>query len=158
MFDPTTFQMAVTSLNAVSDIATRLIQTRSDEESRSQIGALLAQVVTANQCTLNAQSDQFALAERVRILEMELQSVQNFRETMKNYKFRKLGETAFAYVYAPPTETTDPVHWLCCACCDRSRKSIFQYQGPSIGRRAGLAVWSCPSFKAEILVHGGLRP
>ena len=158
MFDPNTFQLAVTSLNAVSEIARNLIRITDDDESKAEINKLLGEVVAANQHTLAAQTAQFALSERVHGLEVKLENIANFREVMRNYKLQGLGRGAFAYVYQSTTDATDPVHWLCTTCCDNHRRSILQFEGAGLGRISGFHRWTCYVCKAQILVPMDTSP
>ena len=157
MVDASSIEMFLESLTSASKISRELLGLVRSGAASNKIGEVNAKILVAQQFALATQSDQFSLSKRVGDLEKELVDLKDFRREKQNYQLQALGNTAFAYVYKPPVDSTTPIHWLCSTCCDKDRKSILQYHGEDFPRERK-SVWKCHLCNSEIRVPSGQGP
>ena len=132
MVDASSIELFLESIKSASTISRELLGLMRGGAASAKIGDMNAKIMEAQQFALATQSDQFSLSKRVGDLEKELVDLKDFRREKQNYQFQAIGKTAFAYVYEPPVDPPEPVHWLCSTCCDQDRKSTLQYRGGDI--------------------------
>ena len=157
MVDANSIEMFLESIKSVSTISRDLLGLVKSGAASKKIGEMNAKILEAQQFALATQSDQFSLSKRVGDLEKELVDLKDFRREKQNYELQALGNTAFAYVYKPPVDSTEPIHWLCSTCCDQDRKSILQYYGMDFPRERK-SIWKCHLCNSEIRVPIGQHP
>ena len=151
MVDGENIEGYLESLKSISNVVRDLFSLVKVGEARVKIDEVNSKVLEAQQYAISAYSHQQALSKRVGDLEKELVDLKDFRREKQNYELQALGNTAFSYVYKPPMDPTEPVHWLCSTCCDQDRKSILQFQNRDI-LNSRLSVWKCHVCGSEIRV------
>lgn len=123
---------------------------------KAQIGELLAQIISAQESALAAQSDQLSLIERVRELEEDIASLKTWTAEKERYELAPVGEIgALAYASKEGMEPPEPSHHLCANCYSDGKKSILQKELRR-GGRAELLV--CHRCNAEIYTFGMEHP
>ena len=157
MVDASSIELFLESIKSVSTISRELLGLMKGGVASDKIGKMNAKILEAQQFALATQSDQFSLSKRIGDLEKELVDLKDFRREKQNYQFQAIGKTAFAYVYKPPMDSTEPVHWLCSTCCDQDRKSTLQYRGGDI-INFGMNIWICHLCDSEIRVDVNHHP
>ena len=156
--DPTTIELFLDSMKSASGIARELVGLVKERNVSAKISEINTKILEAQSLALSAQADQFVLSKNIADLEEKLTRINQFRSQKKDYELQSVGDVAFAYVYNPPADAIEPVHWLCSTCCDQDRKSVLQFYTHDIGRSRGLDIWKCHVCNSEIRVPGGTRP
>ena len=157
MVDASSIELFLESIKSASTISRELIGLVRGGAASDKIGEMNAKILEAQQFALATQSDQFSLSKRIGDLEKELVDLKDFRREKQNYELQALGKTAFAYVYKPPVDSTEPVHWLCSRCCDQDRKSVLQFRGTDV-IDAQWDIWKCHLCESELRVLCGSHP
>jgi hypothetical protein len=127
--DITAIAGLVSSLKAATDISKAMVGLRDGALIQSKVIELQGVILTAQQSALSAQSDQFAVLERVRELEKEIAHLKAWDTEKKKYELREVSPGAFAYVMKKSAKGGEPPHWLCAACYQRGNKFILQDHG-----------------------------
>ena len=157
MVDASSIELFLESLKSASTISRELLGLVRSGAASDKIGKMNAIILEAQQFALAAQSDQFSLSKRVGDLEKELVDLKDFRREKQNYELQALGDTAFAYVYKPPVDSPEPIHWLCSTCCNQDRKSILQFGGRT-AQNTRMSFWDCHSCKSQIRISYTIHP
>jgi hypothetical protein len=118
---------------------------------------LQAQILTAQSSALAAQSDQFALLEKVRSLEQQITDLEAWDREKKRYELKAIDSGSFAYVLKPDASNSEPPHWLCTTCYQNGKKSILQVLVSPMHSMAN-RVWTCPVCSTRIQPPWHLNP
>ena len=146
----------VSSLKAATDISKTMVGLRDAAMIQSKVIELQGVILAAQQSALSAQSDQFAMLERVRELEKQIAQLEAWDAEKAHYELRELSPGAFAYVLKASAKTGEPPHWLCAACYQHSHKAILQDSGRTPKGRE--SIYKCPDCKNMVLVPWSLHP
>ncbi len=157
MVDASSIELILESLKSASTISRELLGLMKGGAASGKIGEMNAKILEAQQFAIATQLNQFSLSKRIGDLEKELVDLKDFRREKQNYQFQAIGKTAFAYVYKPPMDPTEPGHWLCSTFCDQDRKSTLQYRGGDV-INFGKNIWICHLCGSEIRVDVNDHP
>lgn len=110
---------------------------------------------------LSAQSDQFALIERVRDLEQQIVSAKDWEREKQRYHLQAVDSAAQAYVLKPGMENGEPPHWLCANCFNKGQKSLLSFKGQDTGpngSRRDTSTYACDNCKMSFTVSYRRNP
>jgi polyhydroxyalkanoate synthesis regulator phasin len=154
MVDMTMFTGAMSALKSASEITKLMIAAHDAHVVREKAIELQAQIFTAQQNALSAQSEQFALLERLRELEEQIANLQAWDSQKRRYKMEQVTPGAITYALKEEESGGEPPHWICAACYEQGRRFVLQ-QGDQVPYGFN---WDCPGCKAHIRVHRGVQP
>ena len=140
------FDAVVSPLKTAGETLQKLIELRDLAKFGKPLGELYAQVISAQQGAVAAQTEQFALLERVRQLEKQIADMDTWNCEKQKYELKEVYSGAFAYALKDRGEGTEPPHWICAACYQKGQKRIIQKGAADLG----LWLYVCPSCKAAI--------
>jgi hypothetical protein len=83
----------------------------------------------------SAQSDQFALLERVHELEQQVTDLKAWEKEKQRYELKQLAPGAFCYALKADASGSEPPHRVCAACYQHGKKSILQKVPTNVARR-----------------------
>ena len=146
MIDVGSIQAAVTSLKTATDIAKGFLDLRNLSEVQGKVVELQAEILAAQTSALAAQSDQMALLDHVRGLEAQVAQMKAWEAEKERYELRERATGIVAYRLKDEARGTEPTHWICATCYERSTKSILQLQLGSERSRILL----CPRCKTSL--------
>ena len=144
------------SLQSAVEIARVMKGLQDASAIQSKVIELQGVIMSAQANALAAQTDQFALLNRVRDLEQEMAAMGEWHTEKQRYELRQVDRGAFAYVLRSEMQGAEPPHWLCASCFQNSKKRILQYRERDRGERR--PSYRCPDCSAEIKVHDDNAP
>ena len=122
-------------------------------EFNSKIIEMQETVMAAQSQALEAQATQSALTDKVRTLQAEIASKEDWESEKERYELERIGYPAFAYRLREQfVEAPAHTHHLCANCFEQRQKSILQRAGTG-SRRYALV---CPRCNATVSASGGL--
>lgn len=145
MVDLDSIQSAVVSLKTATDIVTGLAKLKIGSEVQAKVIELNGVILSAQSSALAANSDQFALLERIRKLEAEIAKMKAWEAEKQRYALTELSSGAFAYVVKRDARAAEPLHAICAQCYEHGRKSILQW----IHGQYGNVRFTCNHCKTE---------
>jgi hypothetical protein len=117
---------AASSLQAAGQLVKSLIGLKVTAEVQAKIVELQTAIFDAQGDALTAQSEQFALAQRVRDLEAEVAEAKAWEAEKQRYQLQEFPTGALAYVLKPEAANGEPPHRICPNCYQEAHKSILQ--------------------------------
>ncbi len=115
------------SLKTAGEIAKAMVGLRDAAVVQSKVIELQGVIMSAQSSALTAQSDQFALLERVRELEAQMAELEAWESEKQRYELKDYGGGTFAYELKEPEVSGEPPHRICAACYQKGQKSILQF-------------------------------
>lgn len=158
MPDLSALAAALSSLNAAKDIAQAMIGLREGAVFQAKLIEFQSKLIEANNAAFAAQDERSALLERIRSLEKEVADLTAWEAEKQRYELQEVYPGATAYVLKEDAKGTEPVHWLCTTCYQRSKKSILQKEGKASDAAGRLLYWGCPDCKARVVVRYDVLP
>jgi len=122
----TALSSAASSLQAAGQLVKSLIGLKVTADVQAKIIELQAVIFAAQGDALAAQSEQFALAQRVRDLETEVAKAKAWEAEKERYQLQEFPTGVFAYALKPDAANGEPPHRICPNCYQEGRKSILQ--------------------------------
>ena len=118
----------LSSLNAAKDLAQAMIGLRDSKALEPKVLEFHAELLKANGSALAAQQQLFALLETVRELKEEVARLENWSAQKKRYELQQIPSfhKPFAYALKPEMQGSEPPHYICANCYERSKRSILQ--------------------------------
>lgn len=147
---------SVAALKHAFDLTKALVNARDAASFNEKVIELQGVILTAQSNAMAAQSDQFALLDRVRDLEKEMTDMKAWDAEKEQYQLQAIWETAFAYVPKLGAGGPEPVHWLCCTCYENRKKSILGVRAQTADRRSN--EWACTMCSAKLVIPDGIAP
>jgi ribosomal protein L32 len=143
----------MSALKAAGDITNLMVASHDANVIRHKAIELQTQIFTAQQNAIAAQSDQFALLERVRDLEKQVADLEAWDAEKKRYELKRLTSGALVYSLKTDASGSEPPHQICANCYQHHRKSILQRMPQNIARvQLSMPSMSrCPECKSEII-------
>lgn len=120
---------AVTSLQTAFGLTKLLIGARDTAMVNERVSELQSAILDAPHDAPAAQSDQFALLERVRSLEKEISDFEAWDAEKQRYEMKVVWRGTTVYSPKEDAGRTEPHHWLCATCYQNRKKSILQGAG-----------------------------
>lgn len=139
---------AVTSLKTASDIVKVLSDLKDASAFQSKLIDLQREIMSAQTSALAANSDQFALLDKVRKLERHVDDLEAWSQEKSRYELKDFGCGTFAYALKQGMELGEPFHRICPTCYQQGRKSILQSLWAADGRENV----SCAFCKSETIL------
>ena len=97
-------------------------------------------VIELQEQILTAQAAQSDLIERIRELEKEVASFEQWDAKEQEYELKKVARGAVAYMLKPEGRGTKPPHWVCTHCFQNRKISIMQ----PLADMGGYLIHKCP--------------
>lgn len=144
------------SLKTAGEITSALISFRDASVVEGKVRELNGVILAAQSSAIAAHLSQMDLLDRVRTLEAEIARMKEWDASKAAYRLAAVGTGAFAYVFKPSVDGSEPPHWLCVKCYDERRKSILQSNGRTKDNRYN--IWHCPTCRSEIIVSWSVNP
>lgn len=164
MVDMASISALASSLQAATEITKAIVGLRDAAAINSKVIELQGVILSAQSSAMAAQSDQFALLQRVRDLEEQAASAKTWDTESQQYELQEVATRVFAYVPKPNSEASKTPHWLCANCYSQKRKSFFQfamsspigdvYQCHSCGTKSAINARGGSQFSTNRLVRG----
>jgi hypothetical protein len=142
----------VASLNAATDITKSFLGLRDMTMVQGKVIELQAEIMSAQQSALAAQTAQSSLINRVSALEGEVADLKAWDAEKQNYNVQRFNPGVFLYVLKPEAQTSEPPHKLCPNCYVQGNKAILQTEW----RDEHIEAMNCLRCKATFSI--GERP
>lgn len=142
--DMTAVQAMMGSLKAATDISKALFDLKTTAEVQSKVIDIQSALLAAQSSALEATNAQFSLQERVRELEVQLKSFEDWGNQQQRYSLANPWRGA-AQVYALKKEYAEgeEPHFLCTNCFHNRKRVILN---PS--NKDGWVYMVCPTCKS----------
>ena len=124
--DMASIAAAAQSLKVAADIAKGMSELKTAAEIQSKVTDLQREILAAQSGALAAQSEQFAMMEKIRELQREVARVRAWEETKQRYQLYEPSKGTFVYALKEGAHGADPSHWICTRCYDEGKRSILQ--------------------------------
>ncbi|GEL44249.1 hypothetical protein MEX01_48400 [Methylorubrum extorquens] len=147
----------VSSLKAATDISKAMLDLRDGALIQSKVIELQSAILDAQQNAFDARSELYELTERMRGLEKQLASHDDWAEEKKRYELKAIGHGARVYGLKKEFASEEPAHWLCPSCFNRSKKSLLQDNGKNPTNLSEV-IWRCQDCKGQIHTHYSYAP
>ncbi len=151
MADLSAIAAALSSLNALKDIAQAMIGLRDAQ-------ALQAKVIEFNNAIIEAQTKIFlvneertALLERISNLEKEVTDLEAWEATKDRYELKRTSGGGLVWSLKAEAQRSEAPHQICTNCYEKRKRSILQPKGRSGVAMTTPAKLYCPACKAEVL-------
>lgn len=151
MVDLASLNAALTGLNTAANIGNSLLELVRGTKAHDEVIKLNAQILSAQQSAIAANSDQFALLQKVRALEEEVAKLKAWDTEKQNYALQEVGAGNVAYVLKPGVNPSEAMHKLCPNCYARGEKSFLHSTNHQVGRAITL---TCGVCRNEMYVQG----
>lgn len=151
MPDLTAISAVSASLKATLDISKAMLDLRDWEKVQLKAVELVAQIISAQQSALSAQTAQSELVDRERELKNRIMELENWDSEKAKYQLSEIATGVFAYTTKPGMEEGSPPHKICANCYQQRRKSILQ----AFSRRVANGINThlvCNSCSADLIV------
>lgn len=153
--------MGLGALKTALDLVKGLQAASTKAEINDVKIALQERIWEAREALAAAQETQAASLTRIRELEQELVSFENWESEKERHELKAVDRGCFAYMAKPGMENGEPPHWLCTNCFNRRQLSILQYKGQDrtpTGGRDLTSTYACDTCKSSIRVGYSRNP
>jgi len=148
--DFTSIVTATSSIKAAVDITKTFINIKSVADFETMASELRKRIAAAQVATLEAQSEQSTMIQRINNLEKEITRLEAWSAEKQRYQLTKLGNYGVhAYALKKSMSNSEPPHYICTNCYEDRRKSILQPQK----RNGGRFMLLCPKCESEFHVN-----
>ena len=138
-------------IKAALDIAKGFNNLKREAEIKSAVADLTSVLMDAQRDAIDAYQQQNTLLDRVRELEEEITTFENWDAEAERYELSDIGEGVVAFVLKEEAGGDEISHKLCPNCFEQRTKSYLQIEFRSVGR-AKVAV--CNGCGLEAYVEG----
>ena len=151
--DMGTISAAVSSLKTAGEIAKALIQTNNLAEIQAKSIDLNYKIIEAQQQLLEANETQRELLEKIRALQAQIQSMNNWETEKRRYELISPFPGCVVYALLKSASNGVAPHYICTSCYQKGQASILQARPGVIGkgREAGCSRYVCPTCHSEAL-------
>jgi hypothetical protein len=132
----------------------QILETLRTLKDMNDQGVRSAAAIDLQQKILDAQQQQFALAQRNAELEAEIAAYESWDTEAKRYQLKDYGGNTFAWELKADAANGEPIHRLCPACFSRRRKSILQFDAPTATHQDR---YNCPELECKAQFEFGHR-
>jgi hypothetical protein len=126
MVDMTAIGVVSTSLNTAINIAKAMIDVRDAAAFQGKVFELQRAIIDAQQSVFAANAERTALIEEVREAKAQIACLEAWEAEKQRYELKDVGCGSLAYVVKENMRNGEPLHQICAACYQRTRKSILQ--------------------------------
>lgn len=161
MVDGSAIMAAANSFKIAVDIAKGIHALNTTTEVREKTSALLDAVVEGRFKLLEASDTQASLLARIKELEQQIASFEDWNREKERYQLKAIDTGAFAYMHKIGMEAGEPAVWLCQTCFQKRHVSPLQFRdqpNEPTGGRGMHARWGCNACKAEVMVSYIRKP
>jgi hypothetical protein len=153
MVDMAMISGTMSALKAAGEITKLIIASHDANVIREKAIELQAQIFTAQQNALTAQSDQFTLLQRVRDLKKQIADLEAWDTEKLRYEMKRLASGGIVYSLKVDASGSEPPHDICAACYQRGKKFFLQAKQRNAATAAlGMpSMLMCPECKTEIV-------
>lgn len=148
MPDLASIASAATGLQAAGQIVKSMVGLKVSSEVQTKVIELQSIIMAAQGDALAAQSDQFALLERIRNLEAEIAKARAWEAEKERYHLQEFPSGALAYVLKPDAANGEPSHRICPKCYNEGYKSLLQVKS----KRGGGERVECHRCNSDLLL------
>jgi DNA-directed RNA polymerase subunit RPC12/RpoP len=120
---------AVQSTKTLAELLKAAHSLSNYSELLTAVTAVQMKLTDAIASELASQEKQAALSERVRELEKQIAQIEDWKTQIQRYSLFQFPTGALAYALKDGQENGEPMHYLCTACVDKSKKTTLQPQG-----------------------------
>jgi hypothetical protein len=149
MADMVLIQGAIGGLKTAFDIATGISKLNTMAEVNAKAIELQQIILSAQTSAFAANSEQFAMIQRIRDLEDELARVKAWETERQRYKLVSPFSGAMVYAVQKAMSNGEPAHYLCTNCYRSGKASILQ----NTQNIEGWTSFLCPICKSEARTH-----
>jgi hypothetical protein len=151
MVDMTMISGTMSALKAAGEITKLIIASHDANVIRQKAIELQAQIFTAQQNALTAQSDQFTLLERVRELEKQIADLEAWATEKRRYVLQDLEPGVFVYALKPEMADGEPMHQICQTCYQRGKSRSCTLTNSAMASGILRAMNAGPNFESDTL-------
>ncbi len=145
--DMTLITGTITSLRFAADIAKSFLELKSITEIQGKVIDLQSAILSAQSSAMESNAEQVAMAEEIRSLKTQIESMKGWHEEAKRYKLvEPWNNGSLVYALLEIAKRNDAAHYLCTKCFNEGRKSILNPLEDS----KGWCVYRCPTCKSEV--------
>ncbi|TXN23997.1 hypothetical protein [Methylobacterium sp. WL9] len=126
MVDISAISGLLSSLKASTDLTKAMLGLRDAQLVREKAVELTAEIMSAHQGALAAQSAQAALLSEVADLKQQIKKFEDWDREAQRYELMEIATGSFAYVLKPDMQAGETGHAICATCYQNRRKSILQ--------------------------------
>ncbi len=144
----------ISSLTSAGEMTKAIVGLRDAAMINSKVIELQGIIMTAQSSAMAAQSDQFALLNRVRELEEEMTRMKKWDAESERYELKNIYTGAVAYVLKPDAQGSESPHWLCANCFENKKKSYLQQAMPMQRNM----IYKCIACGNMVSVHASITP
>lgn len=134
MVDMAAIGAAATALNTAINIAKAAVGLRDAEMIRAKVLEMQGEISSALASAIAAQTDQFAMLQRVQELEKEVARLKSWETEKERYELKKYAPGVFFYTLKESEARSEPIHSLCAKCYEDEKKSIVHVTGKTLAR------------------------
>jgi len=148
------------AFKSATDLIKAITDARDDSTIKAKANELQAQIFSAQQSALTAQTAQFTLLDRVGELEKTIANFEAWETEKQRYQLHNIDRGVFAYVLKKDMSNGEPPHWLCARCYTEGKKSLLQISTQP--RMPGLSIdatkWICSTCTAAVGINYTIFP
>ncbi len=132
--DITAIFTALTGIKTATEIVKSIAETKSISEVQSKAIELQSVILSAQGSALNAQSEQYALVQKINELENKIALFNSWEKEKSRYELIDYGQGTFAYSVKESVRGSEPPHKICTTCYQNGKKSLLQFRNKIEGR------------------------
>ncbi|MEO0498974.1 MAG: hypothetical protein AAF205_00255 [Pseudomonadota bacterium] len=117
---------AITSLNAIAELAKNIRETKDEKLASDKFGELTMALLEALKFIRAAEDEYTALRRELADLKQQVAEIDTFAAEAANYELTDVERGALVYALKETATPMQPPHWLCASCYQKSKKSILQ--------------------------------
>lgn len=136
---------AAASLKTAGEIVKGLIGLRDTAMVQSKVIELQTVILSAQSSALDAQSEHFALLERIRGLEAQIAGMESWEVEKQRYQLTELVPGTACYIVKEGVRGSEPRHAICSNCYEDGKKSILHIMTDYLGSTH----LTCPRCKTK---------
>lgn len=135
---------AISSAKVALEIVKTAHSLSNYNELVAAVSEVNAKLMEATVVTLASLEKQSALNSEIAELKEKLRKVEDWESQMQRYALFAFPTGALAYALQPSMEQGQPLHYLCAACVDKSKRTTLQPSGRFL---------NCPECKTNIPIR-----
>ena len=144
----------ITGLATGVSTLVNLIKDLRGTEPNPTFDQMTEQVIGLQSLILSVQSEAFALQTENAELRAQLAKIRDWTAEKDKYEMKAIQGRAYVYALKPDMEGKEPPHWLCSACFEANRKSLYSFE--TYFRRD--AVWKCSHCESRLSIRRDATP
>jgi hypothetical protein len=133
-------------LKTAGEMAQGLIEIRDTVKFGDAVIKLQAQIMSAQQGALAAQSRETEMTEEIRSLKTHVAELEAWDAQKDRYDLKRLEPGVFVYSLKPDMAAGEPPHYICQTCYQHGKRSILQ----SLGAYNGQEKFDCHECKTRL--------